>query len=153
MAPLGISFFFTSPAPLGNEVRFGGILNTTQCHHPLPVGASGSYMVTAKLLVPLGAPFQLNAGDALPPVQPKPLNTCSLAMVLPSLISELVKVMLCAFAALEPSRPMPSNAIQGTTFATASPPSRYAEIVWFSRCYHEQYQFLGLPGSKRARKP
>ena len=38
----GISFFFTSPAPLGNEVVPGGRLNTTQCHQPLPVGASGS---------------------------------------------------------------------------------------------------------------
>jgi hypothetical protein len=41
--------------------------------------------VTAKLLVPLGAPLQLKAGEMLPPVQPKPLNTCSLTMVPPLL--------------------------------------------------------------------
>src|SRR6516165_4968975 len=135
MAPLGISFFFTSPAPLGNEVRFGGILNTTQCHHPLPVGASGSYMVTAKLLVPLGAPFQLNAGERLPPVQPKPLNTCSLAIVLPSLMSGLVKAMLCALAAPEPSAPMQSTAIQGANFAIASS-LELPRLFCFSQCWH-----------------
>ena len=59
-------------------------------------------MLTAKLLVPLGAPLQLKAGETLPPAQPKPLNTCSLTMVSPSLRSELVKVMFCAIAALEP---------------------------------------------------
>jgi hypothetical protein len=51
-------------------------------------------MLTAKLLVPLGAPVQLKAGEMLPPVQPKALNTCSLTIVPPSLISELVNVML-----------------------------------------------------------
>jgi hypothetical protein len=35
-----------------------GMSNTTQCHQPLPVGASGSYIVMAKLLVPSGAFFQ-----------------------------------------------------------------------------------------------
>jgi hypothetical protein len=39
---LGISFFFTSPASLGSALVPGGMLNTTQCHQPLPVGASGS---------------------------------------------------------------------------------------------------------------
>src|SRR6478752_2939601 len=73
-------------------------------------------MVTAKLLVPLGAPLQFKAGETLPPVQPKPLNTCSLAMVPPSLTSELVKVMFCASAALEPSTLMPSAVIQRPNF-------------------------------------
>jgi hypothetical protein len=95
---------------LGNEVVPGGILKTTQCHQPLPVGASGSYMLTAKLLVPLGALLQLNAGETLLPVQPKPLNSCSLAMVEPSLRAVLAKVMLCAFAAPVPNRPKPSAA-------------------------------------------
>src|SRR6478672_6402986 len=104
MAPLGISFFLASPAPLGNDVVPGGILNTTQCHQPLPVGASGSKMLTAKLLVPAGAPLQLSAGERLPPLQPKPFNTCSLEMVAPSWRSALVKVMLCASAALALSR-------------------------------------------------
>src|ERR1700730_7191084 len=122
MAPLGISFFFTSPAPLGNDVVAGGILNATQCHQPLPVGASGSYMVTAKLLVPLGAPLQLSAGEPLPPVQPKPLNTCSLAMVAPSLRSVLARLMLCAFAALEPNKLNPSAVTQTASFAITIPP-------------------------------
>jgi hypothetical protein len=30
--------------------------------------------------MPEGAPLQLKAGERLPPVQPNPLNTCSLAM-------------------------------------------------------------------------
>src|SRR4029077_16663950 len=123
MAPFGISFFFTSAASLGKDVVFGGMLNTTQCHQPLPVGASGSYMVTAKLLVPLGAPFQLRAGERLPPVQPNPLNTCSLAKVPPSLRSALAKVMLCAFATPEPSVPMPSSDMERTIFLTIFPPS------------------------------
>jgi hypothetical protein len=67
-------------------------------------------MVTAKLLLPLGAPLQLSAGETLLPVQPKPLNTCSLVMVAPSLRSALVRVMLCAFAALGPNRLRPSAA-------------------------------------------
>src|SRR6478736_1392678 len=120
MAPLGISFFLASPAPLGNDVVPGGILNTTQCHQPLPVGASGSYMVTAKLLAPLGAPLQFSAGATLPPVQPKPLNTCSLAMVAPSLRSALVRVMLCAFAALWPNRLRPNAAKTGGLFMAYS---------------------------------
>src|SRR5258706_11025875 len=67
-------------------------------------------MVTAKLLVPPGAPLQLSAGETLLPVQPKPLNTCSLAMVAPSLRSVLAKLMLCAFAAPVPNRLKPSAA-------------------------------------------
>ena len=81
-------------------------------------------MLTAKLLVPLGAPLQLRAGEILPPVQPKPLKTCSLAMVPPSLMSGLVKVMLCAFAALAvhaPMRRQPSAAIQTVHFAMPNP--------------------------------
>src|SRR5438034_3952322 len=74
-------------------------------------------MLTAKLLVPLGASLQLKAGERLPPAQPKPLNTCSLTMVLPSLRSELVNVMFCAIAALEPSTLTPSAAIQRADFA------------------------------------
>src|SRR5262249_36904480 len=92
----GISFFCGSPAPLASEVVVGGRLKTTQCHQPLPVGASGSYIITAKLFVPAGAPLQLKAGEMLLPVQPNPLNTCSLAIVEPSLTSGLVNVRLCA---------------------------------------------------------
>ena len=52
-----------------------GMLKITQCHQPLPVGASGSYMVTAKLFVPFGAFAQRNSGDTLSPVQPNPSKT------------------------------------------------------------------------------
>src|SRR5665213_3339413 len=81
-------------------------------------------MLSAKLLVPLGAPLQLRDGDRLPPVQPNPLNTCSLAMVAPSLISGLVTVMLCALAALAPSALRPSAAIHiGSLVMVISSPS------------------------------
>src|SRR5439155_4861945 len=122
IAPLGISFFFTSPAPFGSDVVAGGRLNTTQCQKPLPVGASGSYMLTAKLLVPLGAPLQLSAGETLPPVQPKPLSTCSLAMLPPSLMSGLVKVMFCALATVAPSAPTPSATIQRANLVIVASP-------------------------------
>ncbi len=54
---------------------------TTQCHQPEPVGASGSYTVKAKLLVPAGAPLHVSGGEMFLPLQPKPLKTCSLASV------------------------------------------------------------------------
>ena len=50
----------------------GGMFTTSQCQKPLPVGASGSKQVTAKLLVPAGAPDQARCGALLPPAQPKP---------------------------------------------------------------------------------
>src|ERR1700722_10674764 len=98
MALFGMSFFFTSPAFFGIDVVPAGMLNTTQCQKPLPVGASGSKLVMAKLLVPLGAPLQLKDGEILPPLQPKPysaLSTCSSFMAPPSLTSALVKLMFC----------------------------------------------------------
>src|SRR4051812_33531012 len=51
--------------------------NITQCHQPLPVGASGSYTVIAKLFVPAGALCHESDGEMLPPLHPKLLNTCS----------------------------------------------------------------------------
>src|SRR3954469_5265846 len=48
------------------------MLTTSQCQNPLPVGASGSKQVTAKLLVPVGAPDQARCGERLSPSQPKP---------------------------------------------------------------------------------
>src|ERR1700690_2436414 len=77
-------------------------------------------MLTAKLLVAAGAPLQLSAGETLPPLQPKPLNTCSLTMVAPSLISELVKVMLCALAKSAPKALKPSAANQTGSFVAAN---------------------------------
>src|ERR1700687_3664924 len=78
-------------------------------------------MLTAKLLVPAGDPLQLSAGETLPPLQPKPFNTCSLEMVAPSLRSALVRVMLCASAALAPNRLKPSAPIRIASFAMANP--------------------------------
>src|ERR1019366_116644 len=54
-APAGNCLPSASRVCGGNSVTVGGILYTSQCHQPEPVGASGSYTVTAKLLVPLGA--------------------------------------------------------------------------------------------------
>src|SRR5262252_3237219 len=68
------------------------MLYTTQCHHPLPVGASGSYIVSAKLLVPAGAPLQESAGERLFPVQPMTVATCAFPTVPPSLMSVLVSL-------------------------------------------------------------
>jgi hypothetical protein len=67
-------------------------------------------MLTAKLLVRLGAPLQLKSGE-LPPVQPKPLNTCSLTIVPPSLRSELVRSCF-AHSPHSNRAPTPSAAIQ-----------------------------------------
>src|ERR1700716_1325528 len=78
-------------------------------------------MLTANLLVPTGAPLQLSAGERFSPLQSGPFNTCSLEMVAPSLRSALVKVMLCASAALALSRLRPSAAIRIASFAMANP--------------------------------
>src|ERR1035437_2403714 len=108
-------------------------------------------MVTAKLLVPLGAPPQLKAGETLPPVQPKPLNTCSLTMVPPSLMSELVKVMLCAFAALEPRALTPSAAIQLANFVIAIPPLTISGIGWLLPVLGRAIAIFGIAWKLKAR--
>ncbi len=54
------------PAPAGSSVTEAGMSNSTQCQNPLPVGASGSKQVTAKLLVSGGKPSQRRCGDVLP---------------------------------------------------------------------------------------
>src|SRR5664280_780777 len=61
-----------SGAPAASSLTFDGMFTTSQCQKPEPVGASGSKQVTAKLLVPAGAPLHLRCGDLLPPAQPKP---------------------------------------------------------------------------------
>jgi hypothetical protein len=53
----------------------------------------------AKLLVPFGTPLQVSDGDILPPVHPKPLNTCSSLIVAPSLTSALFMLIFCAWDA------------------------------------------------------
>src|SRR5215218_10428920 len=74
-APCGRLALLTLPASGLSSVTLAGMLMTDQCHQPEPVGASGSYTVTAKLLVSLGAPLHFNAGDLFSPEQPKPLNS------------------------------------------------------------------------------
>src|ERR1700722_20794674 len=93
-------------------------------------------MLTAKLLVAAGAPLQLSEGETLPPVQPKPLNTCSLAMVAPSLISALVTVISCACAACAPSTVTASAAINfvAANFVIGIPPSVSRDFLYASRC-------------------
>src|SRR5437868_3686788 len=66
--------------------------NSTQCQKPLPVGASGSKQVTAKLLVPAGKPDQRRCGDSFPPLKPQSSNTCRSAKRSPSATSSLVTV-------------------------------------------------------------
>ena len=76
--------FETSPAPAFNSFMVEGMSNITQCHHPLPVGASGSYMVIAKLLVPAGALLYDSCGEMFSPEHPNPLNTCVLVACPPT---------------------------------------------------------------------
>src|SRR5829696_3648949 len=97
-APAGRLAPLTLPASGLNSVTLAGMLITDQCHQPEPVGASGSYTVTAKLLVSLGAPLHCNAGDLFSPEQPKPLNSNFLSSVEFGLMSGLVSVKPAALA-------------------------------------------------------
>src|SRR4029077_1832697 len=64
--------------PFGSESRFGtcasktrpvaGIFHATQCTQ-VPMGASGSSAISAKLFAPLGTSDQLKGGDASCPSQ------------------------------------------------------------------------------------
>src|SRR5215213_6119808 len=65
-----------SPAPSGNSVVETGMLTTSQCQKPLPVGASGSYMVSARLFASAGTSFHTSGGEIFSPVQPKALAVC-----------------------------------------------------------------------------
>ena len=93
MAPSGRPAMSPDPAPCGSSVTSAGMSKTTQCQKPLPVGASGSNTVTAKLLVSGGKPSHRRWGDVLPPSSPKRASaTCSLSSVFPSATSSLVTV-------------------------------------------------------------
>ena len=59
-----------SPAPAGSSVTVAGRSATAQCQKPDAVGASGSYTVTAKLLVSAGNPDQLSCGEVSEPPAP-----------------------------------------------------------------------------------
>src|SRR6187551_3015447 len=91
-APCGRLAPLTLPASGFNSVASAGMLITDQCHQPEPVGASGSYTVTAKLLVSLGAPLHFKAGDLFSPEQPKLLNSNFLSIVPLALMSGLLRV-------------------------------------------------------------
>src|SRR5512135_1606059 len=69
-----------TPAPPGRPVALAGMSYTTQCHQPLPVGASKSKTVTAKLRVPAGTSFHSSTGERFSPSQPKPLYSCALVI-------------------------------------------------------------------------
>ena len=70
------------------------MLATAQCQKPLAVGASGSYTVTAKLLVPSGKPDQDSCGERSSPPAPMTPLTCGMGSVSPSVQSLLVTVKL-----------------------------------------------------------
>src|SRR5688572_22987904 len=67
-------------------------------------------MVTAKLLVPAGAPDQASCGEMFSPLHPMPLNTCLLERVAPSLMSVEVSVKPWAKDEPETRRVAPSAA-------------------------------------------
>src|SRR5437016_13060916 len=107
--------------PAGSDVTSAGMLNTIQCHHPLPVGASGSYTVTAKLLVPAGGFFQASAGETLPPSQPKPLYSCAAAIVAPGLTSALSRLKALAASAASGSETKANTTKPFITFSSTQP--------------------------------
>src|SRR5437660_2123722 len=99
------------PASFLSWVVPAGMLMTSQCHHPAPpVGASGSCTSSARLFVASGAPDHPSAGDMFSPEQPKPLNTCSMAIGPFGRMSGLVSLngapaalfFLAVLAAMEP---------------------------------------------------
>ncbi len=103
MLLLGARAFCGFPAPALSSLMSEGILKTTQCHHPLPVGASGSYTVTAKLSAFSGALTHLRAGEMFFPLQPNPENTW--VSVNCPLKSSLFKVNSWAYALPTPRSP------------------------------------------------
>jgi hypothetical protein len=60
--------FGVAGVPCGSKptsVTVAGMFATAQCQNPLGVGASASYVVTTKLLVPSGKPDQNSCGEAV----------------------------------------------------------------------------------------
>src|SRR5689334_21759687 len=97
-APGGRLALLALPASGFSSVTFAGMLITDQCHQPEPVGASGSYTVTAKLLVSLGAPLHLSAGDLISPPQPNTLDSHFLSIIAFGFTSGLVSLKPAACA-------------------------------------------------------
>ena len=70
IASPGNPLLLPSPTPAGRSVTVAGRLATAQCQNPEAVGASGSYMVTAKLRVSSGKPDQHSWGETSDPPAP-----------------------------------------------------------------------------------
>jgi hypothetical protein len=67
-------------------------------------------MVTAKLLVPSGAPLHLSAGDLFSPEHPNPLNSKLFAIVLLAFISGLESLKSAAHVKVDmPARATAKN--------------------------------------------
>src|SRR5689334_13801443 len=81
-----------SPAPAGKSVTVAGRLATAQCQNPDAVGASGSYMVTAKLRVSSGNPDHDSCGEVSEPPAPMMPLTWSLDSGCPSVTDSDVRV-------------------------------------------------------------
>src|SRR5690349_13990624 len=81
-----------SPAPAGRSVTVAGRLATAQCQKPDAVGASGSYIVTAKLRVSSGNPDHDSCGDTSSPPAPMMPLTCSVLSGWPSVTDSDVSV-------------------------------------------------------------
>src|SRR5215813_942749 len=92
-APAGSPDPVPSPAPVESSVTCAGMSATAQCQKPDWVGASGSYIVIAKLFVPSGAPDQVSCGEASsPPGTPNAPDICAGANGSPSRASALLRV-------------------------------------------------------------
>src|SRR5687767_8626989 len=70
IASPGNPLLLPSPTPAGRSVTVAGRLATAQCQNPDAVGASGSYMVTAKLRVSSGKPDHESCGETSDPPAP-----------------------------------------------------------------------------------
>src|SRR5579875_568150 len=91
MAGGGMSGLPGVPAPAGSSVTLAGMLATAQCQNPLPVGASGSKQVTAKLAVAAGNPDHDSCGETSSPPAPSRPDTCWRPRGCPSATSVLVR--------------------------------------------------------------
>src|SRR5882757_5158427 len=92
IASPGNPLLLPSPTPAGRSVTVAGRLATAQCQNPDAVGASGSYIVTAKLRVVSGNPDQLSCGETSEPPAPMMPLTWSLASGWPSVTDSEVSV-------------------------------------------------------------
>jgi hypothetical protein len=90
IAPAGSFRLSGLPAPAQSSVTAAGMFATAQCQNPLPVGASGSKQVTAKLFVSAGNPDHDSCGETSSPPAPMIPDTWAFGSVSPSRTSVLV---------------------------------------------------------------